>query len=412
MPGINRNPLPPGQVTVHPDGKHVIATSGGQQIDVRPNGTVEKVARGDGKTATFRPDGKVSSVHTGEMQIHYNRRGERHIVTERQDKSVLVNTGAHRGYLQRPVVVHNRTYVQRTYVMNHVTYTRVYHPYFYGGMEYYHYVPAFYYRPGFYVWVSSPWPAPIVYTWGWYREPWYVYYAPYFAPYAAYPTASLWLTDFVLAENLKLAYQAQAEANAAALPPTAGGNRYATQLTPEVKQAIAEEVRRQLAAEQQAAAAVQAQPPAPNSPIAPAALDPQKRVFVVASTLDTRTAEGQECSLTPGDIITRLTDTPDANRHVTVSVLSSKPTDCAPGAQVTVAVQDLQEMHNRFREQIDAGLKTLADNGGKGGLPAAPDTRTQAGEVPPLAPDTYIATILQQQQQQADQAEQEIQQWR
>ena len=31
--------------------------------------------------------------------------------------------------------------------------------------------------------------------------------ASYFAPYPMYPTASLWLTDFLLAETLKLAYQ-------------------------------------------------------------------------------------------------------------------------------------------------------------------------------------------------------------
>ena len=75
-------------------------------------------------------------------------------------------------------------------------------------------------------------------------------------------------------------------------------------------------------------------------------------------------------------------------------------------------IQDLQEMHNHCREQIDAGLKTLAENQGKGGLPAAPDTRTQPGEVPPLEPDANIATMLQQQQHQADQTEQEVQQWR
>jgi hypothetical protein len=69
-------------------------------------------------------------------------------------------------------------------------------------------------------------------------------------------------------------------------------------------------------------------------------------------------------------------------------------------------------MHNRFREHIEAGLKTLADKGGTGGLPTAPDTRMQRGEVPPLAPDTNVVTMLQNQQQQADQAEQAIQQWR
>jgi hypothetical protein len=178
-----------------------------------------------------------------------------------------------------------------------------------------------------------------------------------------------------------------------------------------VKQAIAEEVRQQLAAEQQAAAAPNPQPLASSSTEVPSALDPRKRVFVVSSYLDKRTTDGQECSLTPGDIITRLTDTPDANQNIIVSVLSSKQADCPSGAQILVTVQDLQEMQNHFREQIDAGLKTLAMNQGKGGLPAAPDTRTQPGEVPPPEPDANIATILQHQQQQADRTEQEVQQW-
>jgi len=221
----------------------------------------------------------------------------------------------------------------------------------------------------------------------------------------------LWLTDYLLAENLKLAYQAQAQANILAVPPTAGGNTYAPQLTPEVKQAIAEEVRQQLAAAQQAAAAPNPQPLASSSTEVPSALDPRKRVFVVSGYLDKRTTDGQECSLTPGDIITRLTDTPDANQNIIVSVLSSKQADCPSGAQILVTVQDLQEMQNHFREQIDAGLKTLAMNQGKGGLPAAPDTRTQPGEVPPPEPDANIATILQHQQQQADRTEQEVQQW-
>src|SRR5262245_27697942 len=52
---------------------------------------------------------------------------------------------------------------------------------------------------------------------------------------------------------------------------------------------------------------------------------------------------------------------PDANQNVTVSALSSKQAACPSGAQIMVAVQDLQEMHNHFREQIDAGLKTLAE---------------------------------------------------
>ena len=101
---------------------------------------------------------------------------------------------------------------------------------------------------------------------------------------------------------------------------------------------------------------------------------------MVASNLDvTAPASGQECSLTAGDVVMRLSDTPDNNQNVTASVQSSKQGDCAAGQTVAIGVQDLQEMHNQFREQLDSGLKTLADKAGTGGLPKAPDTATTSG---------------------------------
>jgi hypothetical protein len=90
---------------------------------------------------------------------------------------------------------------------------------------------------------------------------------------------------------------------------------------------------------------------------------------------------------------------------VTVLVTASKKTDCASGKQVAVSVDDLQEMHNHFQEQIDDGLKTLAEKQGTGGLPKAPDTSTSAGEMPPPPPDTSAAAALQNQQAAADQTE-------
>ena len=244
----------------------------------------------------------------------------------------------------------------------------------------------------------------------------------------------MWLTDYVLAANLQAAYQAQADAGAAtaqanaaaaqaqasaaayqaqASPPpaqpAAAENGNATQLTPEVKQAIAEEVRAQLAAEQAAAQNPGAQPPASGASQAPPALDPAHSVFVVSNHLDVN-AGGRECSLTSGDVITRISTTPDANQRVNALVTSSQKADCSAGSQVAVSVQDLQEMHNHFREQIDSGLKTLADNSGRNGLPKAPDTGTTNGEVAAPKPDADAADQLQAQQQQADQTEAQVQQ--
>jgi hypothetical protein len=177
-----------------------------------------------------------------------------------------------------------------------------------------------------------------------------------------------------------------------------------------MKAAIAEEVRQQLAAEQQSATTVP-QPPAPSSAEAPpGALDPARRLFVVSGNLAAPTVDGQDCELTAGDIITRLDDTPDNNNNVRVSVSSSKGNDCRVGSTLMVGVSDLQDMQNQFREQMDSGLKTLADNSGKGGLPPAPDTGTSAGEVPPPPPDANVDSALQAQQQAANQTEAQIQQ--
>jgi hypothetical protein len=329
-----------------------------------------------------------------------------------------------------------RTYVERTYMVNRVTYTRVYRTTYYRGVPYYHYVPPFYFHPRFYGWVYNPWRVPVYYRWAWFvaPPPWYLYWGPYFAPAPVYPSAALWLTDFLLAESLRVAYEAgrEAQANAAATqanqpppeayqppPPAPQGQGYTTQITPELKEAIAEEVRAQLAAEQRSATTVPQQPAASSTEAPPAtttteappaALDPAQRLLVVSSNLAVPSIDGQDCELTPGDIITRLDDTPDNNNSVRVSVSSSKGNDCRVGSTLMVDVGELQEMHNQLREQMDSGLKTLADNSGKGGLPPAPDTGTSPGPVPAPLPDANVDGALQAEQQAANQTEAQIQQ--
>jgi len=180
------------------------------------------------------------------------------------------------------------------------------------------------------------------------------------------------------------------------------------QLSPEVKQMIAEEVQRQLAAERAAAEqganvqpAVHYGDPGAQGEEVPAALDPNHRVFVVASNLDVVAEDGQECTLTPGDVILRTSNTPDGTK-VAVNVISSKRGDCASNTNAALEVNDLQEMHNHFREQLDSGMKALAQNQGKGGLPAAPDTGTVNGEVPPPTADANAQNELRDEQNAAD----------
>jgi hypothetical protein len=436
MSGINSRPLPPGRVIALQNGHHVIETNEGRRLEVRQNGTLERVRMPDGREAAFRPDGKIRSFRTPNgMVVEHGFHGERRVVTMGPRGDRVVSMGRHRGYYERPYYTrHGATYVQRTYVMNNVTYTRVYRSYRFKGATYYRYAPVRYYHPAYYRWVDSPWPAPVHYQWGWYAAPppWYGYYGTYFAPAPVYPTASLWLTDFLLAANLEAAFQtrenadaAQAQAGNAApeaeskffSPQSAAAEDESAQLTPEVKQEIAEEVARQLADERAAAASSQqgaaTSPeqggPAPDADQSPPALNPTHKTFVVSSTLTEMTDEGKECQLTAGDVLKRLDTTPDQNNSVRTLVRSARPGDCERESVVLVSVNDLQEMQNSFQAGVDSGLKTLADNQGQGGLPPAPDASVLPGEAPPPAADTgYAVTALQKQQSAADAAENEM----
>jgi hypothetical protein len=73
-----------------------------------------------------------------------------------------------------------------------------------------------------------------------------------------------------------------------------------------------------------------------------------------------------------------------------------------------VVVDDLQEMHNHFQEQLDSGMKELAAKQGSGGLPKAPDTTTVPSDVPPPPPDATAEKTLQEQQSSADQVESQV----
>jgi hypothetical protein len=302
----------------------------------------------------------------------------------------------------------------------------VYHTYGWRGVTYYRYIPPVYYHPVFYGWVFNPWVTPISFRWGWYRDPWYGYWGGYFAPAPVYPTAALWLTDYLLAENLRLAYesrQAALQQEQDAPAPEYPQNGAAT-LTPEIKAAIAEEVRQQIEAER--AAAGQSDPSggypgnsggypgaAPTSgDVPPPSLDPKQRIFVVSANLDVSITGGEGCALTPGDIILRTGDQMTGDGRIGVSVLSSKPGDCPVNAAADIEVAALQEMHNQFREQIDSGLKTLAENQGKGGLPSGPppNPRTVAEGQATADAASSVQDALARQLADANQAEAEIQQ--
>ncbi|MBZ5650584.1 MAG: hypothetical protein LAO18_08885 [Acidobacteriia bacterium] len=379
-----------------------------------------------GGSASFRPNGQIRVIHRDGMRIQHNLRGGRTIVTERRGVRIVTRGGG-RGYVQRTYVTRGgRAFYSRTYYSHGVYRVGVYRGYYYHRHYFYGYYPPYWYHPAFYLWAYRPWGPPVYWGvgiggWGW--GPWYGYYGGYFAPYSVYPSAAFWLTDYVIAANLQAAYEARAQANADAAAYDQGQTDYGNSggqaanngpvtLTPEVKQAIAEEVKAQLEAQQQQAQGApggQAQAAQPTNDEVPPALDPARRTFVVASDI-TVPSNGQECDLSPGDVITRLTDTPDADQKVNASVQASKKGDCGAGQQVAVSVEDLQDMRNHFQEQLDSGMKDLAQKQGKGGLPKAPDTGTVASDVPPPPPDTDAAKELTDQEKAADETETQVEQ--
>lgn len=389
------------------------------------------VALRGGGSANFRPNGQVRSVNRNGMQINNGLHGGRTVVSEHNGVRV-VNT-AHGGYVQHAYVTRGGVnYYSRTYVVNNVYHTGIYRGYFYHGFHYYGYYPGVWFHPGFYGWGWHPWGVGIYWGagiggWGWAGAPWWGYYGGWWAPYPVYAGPWFWLTDYLIAQQLQAAYAARYDAAAgydegpANYGSNSGPANYSNNgsqpansqvtLSPEVKEAIAEEVKAQLQAQEQQAPTqgIGSDSQGPAAPAnsgdqVPPALDPARRTFVVDNAI-TAVSDGQECELTGGDVITRLTDSPDAQQKVTASVSASKKGECGEGKQIAVSVDALQEMHNHFEEQVNNGLKALAEKQGTNGMPKAPETGTMASDLPAPQPDQSAGKTLSDQQAQADQVE-------
>jgi hypothetical protein len=413
-----------------PGGGKTVTNAAGHTTTFNKGGKKTTLETKGGTKANFDRGGHVSTIHTRSgMTINHGAHGERRFESRRRDGTRVVGYGHGRGYAEHGYYRGGHPYMRRTYYYGGRRYAYAYRGGYYRGVAYYGYVPPYYYGPAYYGWAYNPWAAPVAYNWGWGAAPWYGYYGGYFAPAPVYPTAALWVTDYLLAANLQAAYEARAaEANAAAAADNegaansgggGGGGGGAVALTPEVKQQIADEVRAQIAAEKEAAAhpeptaAVSSTAPAGGGQTGPdevpAALDPSLRTFIVSAVLTEPTADGTECSLSPGDVLTRIDDTPDADKNVKVLVASSQKNDCSSGLQVAVAVQDLQDMHNDFRAKITEGLGKLADNQGKNGLPSGPPSGSKPNPNGQAQPDLTVEADLKAQQDEASQAEKDVQ---
>jgi hypothetical protein len=381
--------------------------------------------------ASYR-GGHVRTVQAHGMTINHGVHGERQVVAEHNGRRVVAMGNGRRGYMERPYFNRGgRAYVQRTYYVGGRRYAYAYRSYYYGGRPYYAYAPASYYQPAYYGWAYQPWPQPAYYQWPYYQQPWYGYYGGYYQPAQSYPTASSWVTDYMTSENLKSAFDLlHGGGSGSAIVPDSlrfaqpaiqltaydfglgyegrlGGGADAPAgkpaLTDDVKQQLSDEVKDEIAAEKSAAETTPG-----KADETPAALDPKFRIFMVSTSVDATTNDGKECSLIPGDVIERTGDALDEDSNMAVKVRASSKDSCPAGTETTVSADDLQEMRNHFRELVDSGLKELADNSGKNGLPKAPDTTTKAGEVPPPTPDNNVDAELQKAQADADQTEADV----
>jgi len=402
------NPGQPGQQYGRPNAGQAVPQNAGRPNPVQGgrqfgNGGPQTVRTPNGGMVQRDSAGRVNQVRTpGGAVITHRPDGMRRVEIQRPGNRVIVANGrGGGGYIQRPLIIRNQTFVQRTYYVNGVAYARVYRPYTYHGVVLNVYTPVRFYRPGFYVYAYTPWSRPVVYGWGWGGSPWFGFYGGYFAPYPQYVGPAFWLTDYLIATTLQEAYQ---ERMAASVQASAyGGGQVG--LTPDVKQAVADEVHRQLdqeRAEGQAGAA-----PSGGMPIF---ADNSPHVFVVSSSL-TVDAGGQACPVTEGDVL-QLAPGQANGAVANVVVLASKGQDCPKGATVTVQLQDLQEMQNHMRETIDQGLQTLQSRQGQGGLPPLPPSAAGSPVDSPIAaavtPDANAATDISQAAQEGATGEQDV----
>jgi hypothetical protein len=311
--------------------------------------------------------------------------------------------------------------VSRTFVSGgHVLYTRVYQHHvwhqFGRAFAYETFVPGVRYPGVYYAWALAAWPHPVAYTWGWRAQPWYPMYGSLFTPYPVYTSPDLWMTDYIMAQNMQAAYQAQAaayQAQTAApapepLPPDdpsapaadssfaapaaqpgepapaapAGDAPPAPQsgdapsaavatppaMTPQVKAELNAQIKVRLE-EQQAAAAT---PATPTTQSTPPALRPNHVFFQVVQRLNVPSGPNSHCSLSANDYIKRTGGMSNDDWMIPVVVELSGPSDCPEGLQTRIGLNDLTAMENQQETQVMEAMQAASKSMGPNGPPSGP----------------------------------------
>jgi hypothetical protein len=323
----------------------------------RANATVDLAG---GATARFDGAGRLTEVHSRDMSFSQGPGGSRRFVSEKVDRILVVDNQGH-GFVQRAFVSHGGEYFQRTHFTHGRPFVSVYRPYLFFGVVYPVYVPLRYYRPAFYRYAYRSWALPVVYHWGWYRAPWYGYFGPAFSPYGSYPGPRAWLTDYLISSELQDAFESQ---------PDQQQVSNASPITPELKEAISEEIAIQLGRAQHGP------PPPDSSPLVKGAslpiFDNSVHTLLVSNDLNVA-SNGQPCAVTKGDILQMPGISPAGPlTYVSVRVAWSIPSDCPMGSTIDVAVDQLQEMQNQMRSVLDQGLAEMQASSGQNGMTSIP----------------------------------------
>jgi hypothetical protein len=329
-------------------------------------------------------------------------------------QEVVTSYGRNNVSVVRPIMSHPG-FERHSYLVGGRSSVVVYRNYSYYRVTYARPVPAVIYGPAFYSWGFQQWPTPVVYGWGWNSQPWYQSYGSTFTPYPAYSSLDLWMTDYIIGSNLQRAYAANQAPMAAPVPGqalTADASAYAPppEITPDMKQEIAAQVKLQMQEQQQIAAQGPAAAAGPT-PVStdnnlpedtPPALKPGHTIFRVVTPLSVQ-ANGQACSLNTNDYITRVSDMDRNTGLVSIKVRASRSADCPQGATAQIAVNDLMVMDSDQQERIQDGFQLASNNMGKNGLPAGPKPDATAVPLGQAIADSGLAETQRQQQLDADQ---------
>ncbi len=365
-----------------------------------PPGRVVTTRGGD--TVHRDQAGRVAAVRVRNGAVVYHApNGVRHVEVVHPGDRVIVAEAPGHGYVQRPIVFRDRRFVKRTYFYGGVSYARVYRPVTYRGAFLEIYTPVRYYRPAFYAYAFNPWPTPVAWTWGWGGSPWYGYYGGYFVLYTYYRSPAMWLADFFIASTLQAAYQERMAAGVTPMPAAEGE----VVLSPEVKDLIADEVRRQIERERAESQSAAAGYPSDDTP---EWADNRSHVFVAYTAIGVNSSNGY-CTIGEGDVLQLSSMPPPYSPTADLMVLASRRHDCRRGSMVSVQLQDLQAMSNRMRESVEAGLGDLQARQGQRGIPPLPPGSAGAIDTPLAAeatPEVNAGSELNQAYRDTTQAEQ------